>query len=178
MLPYFLRLIVIEPFDPTAVNCASVDLRLSNEFRYYKPGLTVLPVKEETDYKEITERVNVSASSACFPFVVPSLMVMCSEDGESYLLLPGQACLGITVENIKLDGSICVRHKPYHVAHAVLQGLLGAPVLLPLDVLTQAFNIYRGSLALRASRSVCAHHCGLYEPRHQQQAGLGDLQCF
>lgn len=31
------------------------------------------------------------------------------EKGESYLLLPGQACLGITIENIKLDGSICVR---------------------------------------------------------------------
>lgn len=54
------RLIEVTPFDPSAVNCASIDLRLSNEFRYYKPGLKVLDVKEETDYKEITERVVLS----------------------------------------------------------------------------------------------------------------------
>lgn len=32
----------------------SIDLRLSNEFRYYKPGLQTIPVREDTDYKTIT----------------------------------------------------------------------------------------------------------------------------
>jgi len=81
-------LIEIEPFDKSAVNCASVDLTLSNEFRYFKPGLTVVPVTEETNYKDITTRIDI-------------------KQGESYLLLPGQACLGITQETVKLSPKIC-----------------------------------------------------------------------
>jgi hypothetical protein len=46
-------------------------LTLSNEFRYYKPGLKVVNVVEETNYKDITE-----------------LTIL--KEGESYLLLPGQ----------------------------------------------------------------------------------------
>ncbi len=76
----------------------SVDLTLSNEFRYYKPGLSLLPVKESTNYKDITEKIIL-------------------KDGETYLLLPGlfffliidkgQACLGITQETIKLSPKLC-----------------------------------------------------------------------
>eukprot|EP01114_Cavostelium_apophysatum_P003428 TRINITY_DN13307_c0_g1_i1.p1 TRINITY_DN13307_c0_g1~~TRINITY_DN13307_c0_g1_i1.p1 ORF type:complete len:174 (+),score=12.19 TRINITY_DN13307_c0_g1_i1:109-630(+) len=80
--------IVIEPFDKSAVGCASVDLTLSNEFRYYKPGLSILPITEATNFKDITEKITL-------------------KEGEHYLLLPGQACLGITVENIKLSPTIC-----------------------------------------------------------------------
>ena len=36
---------------------ASIDLTLSDEFRYYKPGLQVVPVREDTDFKTITEKV-------------------------------------------------------------------------------------------------------------------------
>jgi len=70
------------------VGCASVDLTLSNEFRYFKPGLSVVPVNEETNYKDITTKITL-------------------KEGESYLLLPGQACLGITEEAIKLSPKIC-----------------------------------------------------------------------
>ena len=34
--------IVIEPFEESSIGCASVDLTLSNEFRYFKPGLSVV----------------------------------------------------------------------------------------------------------------------------------------
>eukprot|EP01116_Phalansterium_solitarium_P011403 TRINITY_DN27068_c0_g1_i1.p1 TRINITY_DN27068_c0_g1~~TRINITY_DN27068_c0_g1_i1.p1 ORF type:complete len:172 (+),score=38.10 TRINITY_DN27068_c0_g1_i1:94-609(+) len=80
--------IEITPFDPDAVSVASVDLRLSHEFRFYKPGLQVLDVKESTNYKDITERIDL-------------------KEGESYLLLPGQACLGITMETVKLAPHLC-----------------------------------------------------------------------
>jgi len=80
--------IVISPFDPDNVGCASVDLTLSNEFRYYKPGLNVIPVKEETDYINITEKVVLA-------------------EGETYLLLPGCACLGITRETVTLSPRLC-----------------------------------------------------------------------
>lgn len=89
----------VEPWDAEAVGCASIDLRLSNEFRFYHPGLSVLDVREETDFRDITERV-----------VVP--------EGDSFLLLPGTACLGITVEKVSLAPHLC--------------GLLGAELSLCL----------------------------------------------
>eukprot|EP01113_Clastostelium_recurvatum_P036268 TRINITY_DN5148_c0_g1_i2.p1 TRINITY_DN5148_c0_g1~~TRINITY_DN5148_c0_g1_i2.p1 ORF type:complete len:184 (+),score=46.04 TRINITY_DN5148_c0_g1_i2:39-554(+) len=80
--------IEISPYDPNFVGCASVDLTLSNEFRFYKPGREVIPVNEQTDFKDLTEKV-----------IMP--------EGEPYLLLPGQACLGITTENVKLSPRLC-----------------------------------------------------------------------
>eukprot|EP01115_Flamella_aegyptia_P009254 TRINITY_DN39404_c0_g1_i1.p2 TRINITY_DN39404_c0_g1~~TRINITY_DN39404_c0_g1_i1.p2 ORF type:complete len:116 (+),score=12.64 TRINITY_DN39404_c0_g1_i1:41-388(+) len=80
--------IVIEPYTEENVGCASIDLTLSNEFRFYKPGLQVLDINEETDYKSITKKVIL-------------------EEGESYLLLPGCACLSITQEKITLAPNIC-----------------------------------------------------------------------
>ena len=49
--------IEIIPYIPENVGCASIDLTLSNEFRYYKPGLNAIPITEETDFKKITEKV-------------------------------------------------------------------------------------------------------------------------
>jgi len=80
--------IEVAPFNEEAVGCASIDLTLSNEFRYYKPGLAVVPVKEDTDYRLITEKVTLA-------------------EGDAYLLLPGQSCLAITVEQIKLAPTLC-----------------------------------------------------------------------
>jgi len=80
--------IEIEPFNESAIGCASIDLTLSNEFRFYKPGLQVVPVKSDTDYKDLTEKVTL-------------------KEGETYLLLPGTACLGITRETVKLGPGMC-----------------------------------------------------------------------
>ncbi|KAI3645975.1 hypothetical protein MP228_008903 [Amoeboaphelidium protococcarum] len=80
--------IIIHPYDPSAVGCASIDLTLSNEFRFYKAGLKVVPVLEDTNFKDLTEKVVLA-------------------EGESYLLLPGQACLGITKERVTLSSSLC-----------------------------------------------------------------------
>jgi deoxycytidine triphosphate deaminase len=81
----------------------SVDLTLSNEFRFFKPGHHVIDVREEIDFKDITEHVTL-------------------KDGESWLLLPGTACLGITEERIKLAPHLCgllgVLPRDYRVAVA------------------------------------------------------------
>lgn len=66
----------------------SIDLTLSNNFRYYKPGLEVLDIKEDTNYETITEKQVL-------------------KEGESFLLLPGCACLGITEETIELSPKLC-----------------------------------------------------------------------
>merc|ERR1711974_18675 len=80
--------IKITPFDPSAVSCASIDLTLSNNFRFYKPGLEVLDIKEDTNYETITEKKTLA-------------------EGESFLLLPGCACLGITEEVVELSPKLC-----------------------------------------------------------------------
>eukprot|EP01091_Cochliopodium_minus_P006401 TRINITY_DN1629_c1_g1_i2.p1 TRINITY_DN1629_c1_g1~~TRINITY_DN1629_c1_g1_i2.p1 ORF type:complete len:173 (-),score=45.91 TRINITY_DN1629_c1_g1_i2:79-597(-) len=81
--------IEVTPLDEKAIGCASIDLTLSNEFRYYKPSINnTVRIEESTDYKDLTEKVVL-------------------KEGETYLLLPGQAALGITVENIKLNSNIC-----------------------------------------------------------------------
>eukprot|EP01111_Echinosteliopsis_oligospora_P018018 TRINITY_DN804_c0_g1_i1.p1 TRINITY_DN804_c0_g1~~TRINITY_DN804_c0_g1_i1.p1 ORF type:complete len:172 (-),score=26.84 TRINITY_DN804_c0_g1_i1:47-562(-) len=80
--------ITITPYDPTMVGVASVDLTLSNEFRFYKPFRKVINVTESTDYKDLTEKVVLN-------------------EGETYVLLPGTSCLGITVETISLSPGLC-----------------------------------------------------------------------
>lgn len=66
-------IVITPPVDPNSIGCAryhhfphllisknlgpSIDLTLSNEFRYYKPGLNVVPIHESTDYKQVTEKV-------------------------------------------------------------------------------------------------------------------------
>lgn len=80
--------IAISPYDESAIGCASVDLTLSNEFRFFKPGHHVVDVTEDIDFKDITEHV-----------VLP--------EGESWLLLPGTACLGITQERVTLSSNLC-----------------------------------------------------------------------
>jgi deoxycytidine triphosphate deaminase len=45
-------------------------------------------VTEAANYEDITERVVVA-------------------EGETYLLPPGQSCLGITIENVKIAPHLC-----------------------------------------------------------------------
>eukprot|EP01110_Echinostelium_bisporum_P012395 TRINITY_DN695_c0_g1_i1.p1 TRINITY_DN695_c0_g1~~TRINITY_DN695_c0_g1_i1.p1 ORF type:complete len:177 (+),score=41.75 TRINITY_DN695_c0_g1_i1:28-558(+) len=80
--------IAVTPYHPENIGVASIDLTLSNEFRFYKPGREVVPVTEDTDFKDLTEKVVL-------------------KEGESYLLLPGTACLGITSEKITLSPRMC-----------------------------------------------------------------------
>ena len=82
--------IQVTPYDPKSIGPASMDLTLSNEFRFYKPGLAIVPVNESTDYKTITEKITLNESL-----------------NEFYLLLPGQSCLGKSREvEIGSEGGI------------------------------------------------------------------------
>jgi len=80
--------IKITPFDKNSISCASYDLTLSNEFRYYLPPQNILEVTENTNYLDITEKIIV-------------------EEGGHYLLLPNTACIGITKETITLSPKYC-----------------------------------------------------------------------
>lgn len=89
--PELLRLIeageiVIEPFDPALVGPASIDLRLGREFRVFQPAREIFHVTDEADHRSVTELVQVD---------------------DSFLLLPGQAVLGITEERVTLPDYVC-----------------------------------------------------------------------
>ena len=80
--------VVVTPAEGVVIGPASIDLTLADEFRYFTTAPNTIDIKEETDYKDFTERV-----------LVPP--------GEYYMLLPGQSCLAITRETIKLPHTLC-----------------------------------------------------------------------
>jgi dCTP deaminase len=80
--------IEIDPYCADLVGPASIDLRLADSFRVFKNVRKTYDVLEDSGLDEITESVYIP-------------------DGEYLMLMPGQACLGITVERIKLPPNIC-----------------------------------------------------------------------
>ena len=73
--------IVIDPYSADLVGPASIDLRLDNSFRVFRNVRKTYNVLENSGLEEITECVRVP-------------------DGEYLMLMPGQSCLGITIERI------------------------------------------------------------------------------
>ncbi len=75
----------IDPYDPTAVGPASIDLRLGRSFRGFRKIHEAVDVLDDTDYQTFTELVETDA----------------------YMLMPGESVLGITLETISLSPSLC-----------------------------------------------------------------------
>ena len=80
--------IEIDPYSADLVGPASIDLRLANSFRVFRNVRKTYDVSESSELSEITELVHVP-------------------DGEYLMLMPRQACLGITMERIRLPSNIC-----------------------------------------------------------------------
>ena len=69
--------ISITPFVPERVGPASLDLTLARTFRVFRKVHQVIEVREHTDYRQLTEKIEVP-------------------DGEHILIMPGETVLGIT----------------------------------------------------------------------------------
>ncbi len=80
--------IVITPFDPQLVGPASVDLTLAPTFRVFRKVHQVIEVREHTDYRELTDKIEVPA-------------------GQHILIMPGETVLGITQERLRLGPGLC-----------------------------------------------------------------------
>ncbi|RIB21874.1 dUTPase-like protein [Gigaspora rosea] len=83
--------LIIEPFDQKNVGTASVDLTLSDEFRYFIHHNGPVPISDEAgakDYQKFSR-------------------VLKLEEGKPYYLGPGQMCLGITREKVTLPSNLC-----------------------------------------------------------------------
>ena len=80
--------IAITPFDPELVGPASVDLTLAPTFRVFRKVHQVIEVRPNTDYRELTDKMEV-----------PS--------GGHILIMPGETILGITMERLRLGPGLC-----------------------------------------------------------------------
>ncbi len=80
--------ITITPFTQELVGPASVDLTLANTFRVYRKVHQVIEVRENTDYREFTDKMEVP-------------------DGKHMLIMPGETILGITRERLRLGPGLC-----------------------------------------------------------------------
>jgi dCTP deaminase len=80
--------ITITPFDPALVGPASVDLTLASSFRVFRKVHEVIDVREDTDYRQLTEKLEVP-------------------EGRHILIMPGETVLGITRERLRLGPGLC-----------------------------------------------------------------------
>ncbi len=76
----------IDPFDPDCVGPASIDLHLGHEFRVFKPIHNIFHVTDSADHRDVTDVIEVD---------------------DHFLLLPGHAIHGVTVERVTLPDNIC-----------------------------------------------------------------------
>ncbi len=76
----------IDPFDPSMVGPASVDLHLDRQFRVFKKVHDVFHVTEDLEHADVTELLEVE---------------------DHFVLMPGEAALGITRERLTLPDDLC-----------------------------------------------------------------------
>ena len=80
--------IAISPFKLENVGPASVDLTLASSFRVFRKVHEVVDVNEHTDYRDFTDKVELSGD-------------------EHVLIMPGETILGITQERLRLGPGLC-----------------------------------------------------------------------
>jgi dCTP deaminase len=78
--------LALEPFDPTAVGPASIDLTLGDEIRVLEPGPDPIPIRDDSDFRLYTRKASLE---------------------RPYVLAPGETIHGITRERITLSPSLC-----------------------------------------------------------------------
>jgi dCTP deaminase len=78
--------ISIDPFDPSAVGPASIDLTLDAKIRVFRPKNEAFSIDKDIDYKRITVVMDIS---------------------RGFTLEPGALVLGITRERITLPEDVC-----------------------------------------------------------------------
>ena len=80
--------ISITPFTGELVGPASVDLTLASTFRVFRKVHRVIEMRENTDYRELTDKIEVAT-------------------GKHILIMPGETVLGITRERLRLGPGLC-----------------------------------------------------------------------
>lgn len=79
-------IVEVDPFQRDQVGPGSIDLHLGSTFRVFRKLRSACVVEDQIALEELSERVEVE---------------------DSFILMPGETVLGITIERIRLPGSIC-----------------------------------------------------------------------
>ncbi len=80
----------IKPFDKIQVGPGSIDLHLGNSFRVFTKTHDIFHVKDDSDYRRITQRVEI-------------------RKGGYFLIMPGELVHGITEEVVSLPDTVSAR---------------------------------------------------------------------
>ena len=80
--------IKVDPYDPSCVGPASIDLHLARAFRLFVRMPMLVPVTDDIDFKQYTKGI----------WIPP---------GEKLILRPGETALGITEERITVASDLC-----------------------------------------------------------------------
>ncbi len=128
--------IKIEPYDPSAVGSASIDLTLDVKLRIFNNDQHITDA--DTDYRVLTELVDISAG---------------------YLLAPGELVLGITREKLTLPEDLCGwLNSRSRFARIGLMSHIAAPFLAPGIANRQILEIYnagRNRIRLTPGMKIC-----------------------
>lgn len=112
----------ITPFDKSAIGPASIDLTLDSQIRIFKKDNHVLEVKDNLNYKDVTELIDIS---------------------EGYILNPGELILGITKEKITLPENVAAWiNSRSRFARVGLMSHITAPFISPGVSNKQVLEIY------------------------------------
>jgi dCTP deaminase len=76
----------IDPFDAAQVGPASIDLHLGSQFRVFKKVHEVFHVTDDVEHANVTDLLEVE---------------------DHFVLMPGEAALGITRERLTLPDDLC-----------------------------------------------------------------------
>lgn len=82
--------IVVDPYDPTCLGPASIDLHLASTFRVFRQARRTVRIEDASDYRDYSERLELPP-------------------GETLLLMPGHTILGLTRERVRLAPTLCGR---------------------------------------------------------------------
>ncbi|MGV8086160.1 MAG: dCTP deaminase [Candidatus Woesearchaeota archaeon] len=130
--------VIITPFDPKCIGPASIDLTLDNKIRIFKKDNHILEVKDDLDYKKVTELIDIS---------------------EGYVLNPGELVLGITREKITLPENIAAWiNSRSRFARVGLMSHITAPFISPGVSNKQVLEIYNAGqekLKLMPGTKIC-----------------------
>ena len=130
--------IVIEPFNPSAIGPASIDLSLSNTIRVLKKDKRKILLSAKTDYKDY--------------FTIKKI-------GKGYNLKPGELVLGITKEKITLPPNICAwLNSRSRFARIGLMSHITAPFISPGISNHQVLEIYNAGnhiITLKPNIKIC-----------------------
>ncbi len=139
----------IEPFDEKRVGPVSVDLTLDKKIRVFKHGKDIINIGENSDYKKITEVLDLK---------------------KGYILKPGELVLGITKEKITLPEDICGwLQSRSRFARFGLMSHITAPFVCPGVSNYQVLEIFNAS-PIRIKLKPGLHICQLILERCEGRA--------